>query len=88
MADDPTDPVTFEDYSAMQRSGYEAGDKAALLQMILICVQDQRPLPDWAGTAFENVYHRVLAGGPAPGTTCSAVRTPRERMCILLGWRS
>ena len=38
MADDPTDPVTFEDYSALQRSGYEAGDKAALLQMISLCV--------------------------------------------------
>jgi hypothetical protein len=66
VADDPTDPVIFEDYSALQREGYEAGDKddnkAALLQMILICVQDQRPLPDWAGTAFEKVYHKVLTG--------------------------
>jgi hypothetical protein len=63
VVDGPTDPVTFEEYSALQRSEYEAGDKAALLQMILLCVQDQRPLPDWAGTAFEELYHWVITGG-------------------------
>jgi hypothetical protein len=63
MVDDPTDPVTFEDYSALQRKGYEAGDKAALLQMILLCVEHQKPLPDWAGTAFEELYHQVIMGG-------------------------
>jgi hypothetical protein len=63
MVVDPTDPETFEDYSALQRSGYEDGDKAALLQMILVCAQDQKPLPDWAVTAFENAYHLVVTGG-------------------------
>jgi hypothetical protein len=62
MVVDPTGPVTFEDFSALQRKEYEAGDQTALLPMILICVQDQRPLPDWAGTAFENAYYRALAG--------------------------
>ena len=63
MVDDPTDPVTFEDYSALQRKEYEAGNQTALLPMILICVQDQKPLPDWAGTAFEELYHWVIMGG-------------------------
>jgi hypothetical protein len=63
MVVDLTDPVTFEDYSALQRKEYEAGNQTALLPMILICVQDQKPLPDWAGTAFENAYHLVVTGG-------------------------
>jgi hypothetical protein len=62
MVVDLTDPVTFEDFSALQRKEYEAGDKAALLQMILLCAQDQKSLPDWAVTAFENAYHCVVSG--------------------------
>jgi hypothetical protein len=63
MVVDLTDPVTFEDYSALQRKECEAGNITALLPMILICVEHQKPLPDWAGTAFENAYHLVVTGG-------------------------
>ena len=59
VADDPTDPVTFEDYSALQRSGYEGGDRAALLQMILTL----RTAPKAAPRLGRNGISRTLTIG-------------------------
>jgi hypothetical protein len=63
MTDDPTEPMSFEDYSAYMHSAYEAGARAALLNMFWLCVEFQRPIPDWAGKRFDEAFSYVLMGG-------------------------
>jgi hypothetical protein len=50
----------LEEDSERHRAAYEAGDKLALAQMIMICAVYHWPLPEWATTAFLYGYGRLV----------------------------
>ena len=49
-------PFLFENpekYSRVSKSEYEAGDKSALMRIIVDCALSKSPIPEWAASILE-----------------------------------
>jgi hypothetical protein len=54
--------IDFASHCKENGAGFEAGDRTALLRMLVQCAFDRRAMPEWAVSALVSNYLAALAG--------------------------
>ena len=87
------DPEMWESFDSNLRHLYEAGERKRMLEMIFWCFRWDRPVPEWARSAFVGSYQKVHTaevgsldeafGRPYPvGAQLAATRANNQRSQI------
>jgi hypothetical protein len=83
-------PFLFENpekYSRVSKSEYEAGDKSALMRIIVDCALSKSPIPEWAASILEGAENYAYCGEIASWDEVFGKPNSRKRAHVLLRWQ-